>query len=206
MKTQPWVVASLVVVLAFVAGSAAAQTAEKRLEVGGHVSALRIGEIGNTNAGIGGRVSYDVFRWLAVDGQVDYFPKDRLDVGNGPIVTLGLHYYRRRLEGFVGPKIGLRRERFGLFGTVRPGFAHLTDTGMKCTGEMCALALFVRPDYQTEFALNYGGIFELYPTARAVLRFDAGSTAFRHRSIGVPPCRECTTQNFATSLGMGFKF
>jgi hypothetical protein len=209
MKTQPSVVASLVIVLSLVAGSAAAQSWDSRLEIGGHLSALRIGEVGNLNAGIGGRVSYDLFRWFAVEGEVNYFPKDRIDANMGS-ASLGLQtrYSRRRVEGFVGPRIGWRNERFGVFGKVRPGFAHLTNTGMSCIGEMCALALFMRPEYKTEFALDLGGIVEFYPTSRTIARFDLGTTAIRNRSRGVPPCRgtDCTTQNLSTSLGMGFRF
>jgi hypothetical protein len=203
MKTQPCVVASLVVLLCSVAGSAAAQGGDSKLEVGGHLSTLHIGAVGNTNAGIGGRVSYDFVPWLAVEGELNYFPRDRLDVGSRPLQT---RYTRRRLEGFVGPKIGIRGERFGAFAKVRPGFAHLTDTGMGCVGEMCILALFMRPEYQTEFALDVGGLVEFYPTSRTTARFDLGTTAIRHRSVGAPPCRECTTRNLSTSVGMGFRF
>ena len=98
-------------------------------------------------------------------------------------LALQTRYSRRRLEGFVGPKIGVRTERFGAFAKVRPGFAHLTDKGIRCTGEMCALALFARPEYDPEFALDIGGILEFYPTPRAVARFDLGTTAIRHRSL-----------------------
>ena len=42
-----------------------AQTVPSRFEVGGQFSTLRIGEAGNTNAGIGGHVAYDFSRWLA---------------------------------------------------------------------------------------------------------------------------------------------
>lgn len=206
MKTQPCVIPSLVVVFGLLAGPAAAQTSEAKFEVGGHLSTLRIGAVGNTNAGIGGRVSYDFFRWLALEGEFNYFPEDR--IYGTTSLTLQTQYLRRRFEGFVGPRIGLRHERFGVFAKVRPGFAHLVDRGMRCTGDMCPLALFVRPEYDPEFALDLGGVFEFYPTAHVITRFDAGTTLFRHRSFAAPPCpsRQCTTQNFSTSLGMGVRF
>ena len=119
---------------------------------------------------------------------------------------LQTQYSRRRLEGFVGPKIGVRGGKFGAFAKVRPGFAHLIDKGLGCVGEVCALVLLARPEYHPEFALDLGGVVEFYPTERTVARFDLGATAIRHRSQSAPPCRDCTTQNFATSLGMGFKF
>ncbi len=49
-------------------------------------------------------------------------------------------------------------------------------------------------------------VVEFYPTARTVTRVDLGSTSFRHRSSGVPPCRDCTTRNFASRVGVGVRF
>ena len=206
MQTQPWSIRGLAMVVCLVAGNAAAQTPPSRFEVGGHVSTLRIGDAGNTNAGIGGRVGYDLSAWLAVEAEIGFFPRDRIDVemGLAPITTT--HWSRRRLEGFFGPKIGMRGERVGAFVKVRPGLVSLSNTGMGCTGDICPLILLPRPEYKTEFAVDLGGVFEFYPTPRTTARFDVGTTAIRHRSQGVPPCRACTTKNLSTSVGMGFKF
>ena len=187
-------------------GSAAAQTAPSRFEVGGHFSTLRIGDPGNTNAGIGGHVAYDFSRSLALEAEVSFFPRDHIDVemGVAPITTT--RWSRRRVEGFFGPKIGLRGDRVGAFAKVLPGFVTLTNTGMGCAGDICPLILLPRPEYRTELAVDLGGIFEFYPTPRTIARFDLGTTAIRHRSQGVPPCRDCTTKNLSTSIGMGFRF
>jgi len=206
MQTQPWPIPGLAIIVCLAAGNAAAQTAVPRFEVGGHFSTLRIGEAGNTNAGIGGRAGYDFSRWLAVEAETSFFPRDRIDVemGVAPITTT--RWSRRRLEGFFGPKVGVRGERVGAFAKVRPGFVMLTNTGLGCAGDICPLILLPRPEYRTEFALDLGGIFEFYPTPRSIARFDLGTTAIRHRSQGVPPCRDCTTKNLSTSLGVGFRF
>ena len=206
MQTQPWPIPSLAIIVCLAAGNAAAQTAVPRFEGGGHFSTLRIGEAGNTNAGIGGRAGYDFSRWLAVEAETSFFPRDRIDVemGVAPITTT--RWSRRRLEGFFGPKVGVRGERVGAFAKVRPGFVTLTNTGLGCAGDICPLILLPRPEYRTEFALDLGGIFEFYPTPRSIARFDLGTTAIRHRSQGVPPCRDCTTKNLSTSLGVGFRF
>lgn len=216
MKTRPWVVLAIAAAVCLAAAPAHGQPSAggpndvRRLEVGGHFSTLQIGDAGNINAGLGGRVSYEFRPWLAIEGDLSFFPNDRLDIdfGNPDVtpLTLQTQYSRRRLEGFVGPKIGVRGQRFGVFGKVRPGFAHLIDKGVNCVGEVCALALLARPEYDPEFALDLGGIVEFYPTARTVARFDLGTTIINHRSSFAPPCRECTTQNFATSLGMGVRF
>ena len=213
MKTQPWVVMAIAAAVCLAAAPANGQTPAsaqnnvRRLEVGGHFSTLQIGDAGNTNAGLGGRVSYEFLPWLTLDGDLSYFPNDRLDIDLGSAsLALQTQYSRQRLEGFVGPKIGVRGGKFGVFGKVRPGFAHLIDKGLNCVGELCALALFARPEYHPELAFDLGGIVEFYPTERTVARFDLGTTVIRHRSSYAPPCRECTTRNFSTSLGMGVKF
>ena len=219
MKTQAWVVMAIAAAVCLAVAPASAQTPAsgqspasargdvRRLEVGGHFSTLQIGDAGNTNAGLGGRVSYEFLPWLALEGDLSYFPHDRLDIDSGiSSLTLQTQYSRRRLEGFVGSKIGVRAGKFGVFAKVRPGFTHLIDKGINCVGEVCALALLARPEYDPEFALDLGGVVEVYPTARTVARFDLGTTAIRHRSQYAPPCRACTTQNLSTSLGMGVKF
>jgi hypothetical protein len=207
MKTRLWVATAIAAAVCLGAAPANGQTDVRRLEIGGHFSTLQVGDAGNTNAGLGGRVSYEFRPWLAIEGDLSYFPNDRLDVDLGPSsLMLQTQYSRRRLEGFAGPKVGVRGERFGAFAKVRPGFAHLIDKGLNCVGELCALALLARPEYHPEFALDLGGVVEFYPTERTVARVDLGTTVIRTRRSLAPPCTECTTQNFATSVGMGFKF
>src|SRR6187549_251759 len=122
MQTQPWPIPGLVIIVCLAAGNAAAQTAVPRFEVGGHFSTLRIGEAGNTNAGIGGRAGYDFSRWLAVEAETSFFPRDRIDVDMGVAPITTTRWSRRRLEGFFGPKVGVRGERLGAFAKVRAGF------------------------------------------------------------------------------------
>ena len=71
---------------------------------------------------------------------------------------------------------------------------------------MCALMLFARPEYRTEFALDLGGIVEFYPTRRTVARVDFGDVMIRHRSAAVPPCSDCTSHNFTSRFGIGLRF
>jgi hypothetical protein len=174
--------------------------------VGAQFSTLRLADSDGTNVGIGVRGSYRVTRWIEADGAFSLFPDDQFvnDPG-GAQPGFGVQYERRRIELLAGPKIGLRRERVGVFGKVRPGFTRLFDRGVGCSGEVCALALFVRPVYRTEFALDLGGVVELYPSERFVARVDVGSTMIRHRSVA-PPCNGCTTNNLATSVGVGWRF
>lgn len=200
-----------VFVLAFLIGTAShlhAQADTGRLEVGAQFSTLRLADSdGKTNVGFGGRLSYDILRWLAVEGEMNLFTDDELEYrGSAPVVAeYTLTYERRRVEGFFGPKLGMRWNRFGLFGKMRPGFARLSNEGIGCAGEPCTRMLIAPVEYETEFALDLGGVVEFYPTTRTVTRLDLGSTMIRHRSFA-PPCRECTSRNFASRIGVGFRF
>lgn len=202
--------AGFLVLLVSVAGAqtAAAQADRQRLEVGGQIATLRPSDSETTNAGFGGRVSYDFSRWVATEGEVNIFRNDSFERHPSPDLFPGfrLAYNRRRVDGFFGAKVGVRGARFGVFGKVRPGFTRLFDKGIECAGDVCALMLLARPEYRTEFALDVGGVVEFYPTARTVTRVDLGSTVIRHRSSAVPPCRDCTTRNFASRVGMGLRF
>jgi hypothetical protein len=184
------------------------QTDRRRLEVGGQIATLHLSDSDTTNAGFGGRLSYDLSRQLAVEGEVNVFGNDSFERQVSPELFPGfrLAYNRRRLDGFFGAKVGVRGSRFGIFGKVRPGFTRLFDKGIECTGDVCALMLLARPEYRTEFALDVGGVVEFYPTARTVTRVDVGSTLIRHRSSAVPPCLDCTTGNFASRIGVGVRF
>lgn len=207
-------VLSFLVVLSLAIGSGpvlaqSPSASPSRVEVGAQFSTLTLTDFDATNAGLGGRVSYDLLRWLAVEGELNFFPRDRVEVKSEGIAPAGLRigYRRTRFDGFVGPKIGLRRERYGVFGLVQAGFARLTDKGINCLGEVCTRMLFLlaRPEYRTEFATNLGGVLEFYPSPSIVARVDLGTTLIRHRSFA-PPCDDCTSTNFSSRVGFGFRF
>jgi hypothetical protein len=187
-----------------VPAAAQAQT-PSRFQVGGQFTTLRIGDPGTVNAGLGGRMSFDLRPWVSVEGEFDFFPSDKLEIDSRFLADLRLSHERRRVEAFFGPKIGRRTERFGLFGAVKPGFSHLINRGVGCEGPDCPFVLVALPVYRTEFAMSLGGVFEVYPTARTVARVDVGDTLIRHRSFA-PPCDDCSTHNLSTRFGFGLRF
>lgn len=176
-------------------------------QVGAQLATLRVGDLGSTNAGVGGHMSFDLRRWVSVEGELNVFPRDTFetDTTSFAVSDLRVVHRRRRLDAFFGPKVGFTRERFGLFASVKPGFSRLTDRGVRCAGRDCAVVLLALPVYRTEFALDVGGVFELYPTARTVLRATVSDTVIRHRSLA-PPCDTCSTHNLATRVGIGMRF
>src|SRR5262249_17722984 len=144
-----------------------------RFQVGVQASFLRLSDFETTNTGIGGRVSFDLASWAAVEAEADFFPHDDAVLPSSPLAPdLRVAYRRERADAFFGVKLGRRSDRLGVFAKVRPGFTHLSDKGVECVGDVCALMLLAGPEYRTELALDVGGVLEFYPSARTVMRFD----------------------------------
>src|SRR5262249_18008877 len=71
-----------------------------------------------TEPGVGGFASYQLFRFLYADGAMIYYPRGSL---------AGFQDGGTLLEGLFGLKAGIRRDHLGLFGKVRPGFARASN-------------------------------------------------------------------------------
>jgi hypothetical protein len=179
-----------------------------RFEVGAQAAVLRLDDAGTTGTGVGGRVTWNLSRWMAVEGEANFYPQDNLIAPASSFTPdLRVEYKRRRGDVFFGTKVGVRGERFGLFAKARPGLARQSNGGVQCVGDVCALVLLMVPEYRTEFALDLGGVFEVYPSARTVLRFEVGDTIIWHRSVA-PPCfgASCTSNNLSSKFGAGLRF
>jgi hypothetical protein len=208
MKIRFLVFPILLLVFVCAARSASAQPAASRFEVGVQAAVLRLSDFGGANTGIGGRFSASLSRWITADVEVNFFPNDDIVLPVSSFAPdLRVAYARRRADAFAGVKVGWRGERLGIFAKARPGLTRLTHQGLSCAGEVCALMLFVLPEYRTEFALDLGGVVEVYPSGRTVARVELGDTMIRHRSAA-PPCPSgaCTSHNIATRFGMGLRF
>jgi len=195
--------------VAFGVTSAVAQPAAGRVELGGQVNVLRLSDSSDTNGGLGARATFNVTPWLGVEGEYQFIPDDVIETTSalpGGSV-LGLRYERRRQTALFGVKAGYRGDRVGVFARVRPGFTVLSDRGVDCLGDVCALVLLAMPDYRPEFAVDVGGVLEFYPSPRWLARVDVGSLVIRHRS-SAPPCAGggCTTSNLAVGAGVAVRF
>jgi hypothetical protein len=208
IRTGTRVVLTLIALTSLMPDRVASAQSIGRFEVGGQVSALRLDDIGATPAGFGGRVSYEFRDWLSVESELNLFPREAFTIhGVAPNdASFGLVHRRQRTEMVFGPKVGMRTERFGLFAKVRPGFARLTDQSIDCRGDVCAAVLLAVPVDRTEFALDLGGVFEFYPSARIVARVDLGDTMIRRGSLATPSCSNCTSHNVASRVGIGLRF
>jgi len=131
-----------------------------------------------TEPGYGGYASYRFFGVFYLDGDLLYFPRS-------PALS-GPHDGGTILQGLVGLKGGIRRNHFGFFGKVRPGFNSYSQalTSVTTTGGSTPVDGYGR---STNFVLDLGGIIELYPSKRSTLRLEVGDTHlfFGTRNVNV---------------------
>jgi len=212
MKQSYLVALALVLVAFFGSDRASAQPAGSRVEVGAHAALLRLdgfnGGTSTTNGGVGGRVSFDLTNWMALEGEVNFFPRDKIagpDSGD-----LRQAQYWRRTDALAGLRIGARRERMGVFLKARPGITYLAFNHGSCEGPGCSLILPapVRDRYKTEFAFDVGGGVEFYATGRAIARAEIGDTIIRHGNESTPwgTSTSRTSHNVSSRFGVGFRF
>jgi hypothetical protein len=110
-----------------------------------------------------GRYTWNLSPSLAIEGRVGYLPgfQTSYSVDNG-----------HELMALGGVKAGWRGRRFGFFGTMEPGIASFSP------GLNVNVFPGKRANYQrrTNFALDFGGAGEWYPTPRTIVRFDVTQT------------------------------
>ena len=127
-----------------------------------------------TEPGFGGYASYRFYGVFYFDGDLLYFPRG--SNSSGP------HDGGEILQGLFGLKGGIRRNHFGIFGKVRPGFNSYSQalSAISSTGQQSF-------DRSTNFVLDLGGIVEFYPAEHGTLRLEAGDTHiyFNTRDINV---------------------
>ena len=174
---------------------------EYKAEVGMFYTGIHLKGFGETINGLGGRFGYNINKHLAVDAEASFFPETHL--GNN---QLG-----QKVQGFIGVKAGMRSRYVGVFAKARPGVMFIGEvtSGFNCSGN--GFATICRPSHNN-FALDAGGVIELYPASRTIIRFDAGDTIVRIRNatagilLSTPVTTGDTAHNFQLSLGFGYRF
>jgi hypothetical protein len=175
-----------------------------------------------TQAGFGGRFGYNLTDNIALEAELNFFPKADLfsqpDAFNNGDLT----------EGLFGLKAGKRFEKIGIFGKARPGFLYASKGDLQSRPGVLCPAVFPPPvgcfetTSKNSFAFDLGGVVELYPSKRTLIRFDVGDTIVRLGArnvtgiltgpgltpsfavvVGVPAE---TTHNLQVSAGIGFRF
>src|SRR5215213_8154957 len=173
---------------------------EHRAEVGAFYTGVNLEGFGETINGLGGRFGYNFNKNFALDSEFSFFPETHL----------GNRQSGQKTQGFVGVKAGTRTNRVGVFAKARPGVMFIGEvtSGFNCSGT--SFGQTCRPSHNN-FALDAGGVLELYPSSRAIVRLDAGDTIVRIRNatagvIGSPTVTNDTTHNFQFSVGFGYRF
>ena len=212
---------------------AQAQSDEKKVEIGGQVSFLQVPTLTNstslvcgtvfcpsiaftgdtkTDVGFGPRIGYNATSYLTLEAEMNFFPRDR-DLEGG-----------RKVQGLFGAKAGKRFEKAGIFAKARPGFVRFSRGDYQGNPTALCPAVFpppigcFQPVAKTNFAIDIGGVAELYPSENTIIRFDAGDTIIRFgdrrvaatsnslNSLVVVPVASETKHNFQASVGVGFRF
>jgi hypothetical protein len=131
-----------------------------------------------TNSGVGGRVTYNFNRSIAAEAEIDFFPQKQF-VLSSP--TSGA------VQAQFGVKLGKRFEKFGLFAKVRPGFISVDNVESVTPDTVSVVNGLSTLNFKVErtnfFTLDAGGVLELYPSRRTVVRFEAGDTVMRHPKL-----------------------
>jgi hypothetical protein len=199
---------------------ARAQPETPRVEIGAHFSLIRLPQPqlndldmfrgAGASPGVGGRITFNFNDYVAVEGEINFFPKDLLGMpspGTPSLIQPGIFPASvQQTQGLFGLKAGIRSSRAGVFGKVRPGFMRFGQAPVRIF-----LVDDVQPPFafwlargRTAFALDFGGVAEFYPSRRVVVRFDLGDTVvnFRGNFAG----RRLTTHNLQFNAGVGFRF
>ncbi len=169
-------------------------------------------DFSSTEPGFGGRIGYKITENVTLEAEGNFFPRDRpFERG-------------RKSQGLFGVKAGKRFENVGVFGKARPGFITFSKGDFKPKPDSGCIAIVPPPvgcfdaTSATEFAIDLGGVFEIYPSQRTIIRFDAGDTVIRfgERNVVVPSntfpggvvvrAPGETRHNFQGSVGIGVRF
>ena len=117
----------------------------------------------------------------------------------------------RSLETLTGLKTGLRRDHMGYFAKVRGGTITFGETERVVT-EVSPGLFHIDRGMFTDYVLDVGGVYEVYPSRHSILRFEAGSATIFYQpktslSVGekvYSPGQALT--GLQLSFGAGFRF
>jgi len=200
----------LLLTLVFFASVAVAQSTKDKIEIAVQTTSLTLvnpdfSSGDSTQAGIGGRFTFNFNRSIAAEAEVNFFPK-----------KLGFNADGNAIQAQFGVKAGKRFDKFGIFGKLRPGFLSVDRYGAFNfpPGTQGSGAIFTL-ERRELFTIDAGGVLELYPSKRMVVRFEAGDTVIRHPDLfaqvsltnpTLVQVREAKfNHNFQFTAGVGFR-
>lgn len=211
MRTRliPIVIAGLLLVK-FHKSDVYAQSESSRWEAGVRMTALRYNGSGytfgshastinekprTTDVGVGGRISFNAASWLALESELNFFPRHFATSPN-------------RTQALFGVKTGRRFGKVGLFAKARPGVMHFSAGQVRLSS---SLGDVFRIPSKTVFALDVGGVMEIRHSRRVFTRLDFGDTMLRTTDRVITNGNAFTKvsrikHGFQFSAGIGFRF
>lgn len=214
------ILASTAIALACSSSRVSAQSEPGKVELGVHFTSITKPDFagGKTEAGFGGRFTFNFNRSLAVEAEGNFFPHNCRACTNENVGNLA--------QGFFGVKAGKRFRKFGLFGKARPGVASFSGGEFNIeilpTPPGTFPVFVINRSRATNFAFDVGGVIELYHSRRIFTRFDGGDTIIRYpqhtfNSFFFDPVTGAVTtfpftrpadtrHNFQFSAGIGIRF
>lgn len=182
LKSMLLIIQSIVCLL-IVSQQIKAQSEITRFEAGGHFSTISSinpntfssAEVSADN-GFGGIFTLNFTRNIAIETELNYFPKDSISK-NIFIGNTG-----QKIQLLAGFKAGIRKKRFGVFGKVRPGYLHLTRNYL---GNRQTTSFFTDGSYQNNPVLDLGGVVEFYTSRRLFARIDIGDSIVKYGTVGI---------------------
>jgi hypothetical protein len=184
-----FVLAAAALLMVVSAQNAQAQSETPKVEIGVHYTLLRLRDFDTTDNGVGTRVTFNLTDSFGIEGEFNFFPQSRVNFANPLSVD------SKRTQGLFGAKYGMRSEKAGIFGKFRPGFIRFSEGTPILPGS----------GSDTEFALDFGGVFELYPSRSVAFRFDVGDTIIRlsNPNLVIQPTYR---HNLQIATGVAFRF
>ena len=204
-----------IIYLLFTQANALAQSQDvPRFEIAGEFATLEREGFGEqrTEPGVGARFTFNFNGNFAVEAAGYLFPRQCnicRNAGNTSQVV-------------VGPKVGLRFEKWGIFAKARPGVVSFSRGEFNPILNAPTGPIEIETNRITSFATDLGVVLDFYPSRRIVTRFDVGDTIihFRRRitnAVLFNPITEeftlfpftrpaRTTHNFQFTASVGFRF
>lgn len=183
---------------------ARAQVRDDKFEVGAQFASLRQRVFDFKDFGFGGRFTYHPVRFLGLETEVNFFPRGMDNV---------LTFSASRTQALFGIKAGPRFSRFGVFARVRPGIIHYAPARER---SVCLTILVYPPPLEcrialgsTNFVLDSGGGFEVYPSRRSTIRFDVGDTAIQYDAANTRLgtfMEKFRNHDLQVNIGFGYRF
>src|SRR5258706_4724425 len=174
-------IAIAIITAAFLAGPARARGQSRdipRFEVAAEFTSITF-DPGLSEPGIGGRVTYNLDKHVALEAAGYFFPRQCHFCGR---VEEG-----QIAQGLFGVKIGKRFRKWGVFGKARPGLMNFSRGAFDIvpTGGTGLNALRINFRRQTNLVFVLGEVTGVYPSKKFFLRPLVGATftAYPQRTV-----------------------